>query len=380
MKELDLPVWNAILMDETDGVIAISLVDRPAVMSNFVLFKENDKYQKFEINNEEQHLITGVVMLADTPIYRRDNGYEYYLVFSKDTIKEMAEKMLKLGTQNNIDLQHNGKMIDGVNLVELFIKDSSKGITPNFISEDIPDGSLMATFHVVDEELWQILHTDEINGFSIEGFFSYEMVQMRENNKSNNNNIMNKVKEAMSKIEDIIKSALMTFRSVSTDKGVLNWASDEDLAVDFNVYALDENGEKVDVEDGDYVSEDGTIISVADGKVVEIKTKEDVVEEPVETEEEEKPEDEPIEEPVVEEPVEKPVVEEPVVEPEEEDLKAEIEALKAEIEALKERISAIETAPAAEPIVEEFNAVKRTNDNLTKGAKKAASILANLNN
>lgn len=366
---MDLPVWNAILKDEADGIIAISLVDMPAVMSNFVLFNKNDKYQKFEINNEEQHLITGVVMLADVPIYRRDGDYEYYLVFSKDTIKEMAEKMLKIGTQNNIDLQHNGKMIDGVNLVELFIKDSSKGITPNFISEDIPDGSLMATFHVVDEELWQILHTDEINGFSIEGFFSYEMVQMRDNNKINKNNTMNKIKEAMSKIEDIIKSALMTFRSVSTDKGVLNWANDEDLAVNFEVYALDENGEKVDVEDGDYVSEDGTIISVAGGKVIEIKAKEDVVEEPVEAEDENSDE-KPAEEPIVE----------PVVEPEEEDLKAEIEALKAEIESLKERISALESAPASEPIVEEFNAVKRTNDNLTKGAKKAASILANLNN
>ena len=375
---MDLPVWNAILKDEADGIIAISLVDMPAVMSNFVLFNKNDKYQKFEINNEEQHLITGVVMLADVPIYRRDGDYEYYLVFSKDTIKKMAEKMLKIGTQNNIDLQHNGKMIDGVNLVELFIKDSSKGITPNFISEDIPDGSLMATFHVVDEELWQILHTDEINGFSIEGFFSYEMVQMRDNNKINKNNAMNKIKEAMSKIEDIIKSALMTFRSVSTDKGVLNWANDEDLAVDFEVYALDENGEKVDVEDGDYVSEDGTIISVAGGKVIEIKAKEDVVEEPVEAEDENSDE-KPAEEPIVE-PVEKPIVEEPVVEPEEEDLKAEIEALKAEIEALKERISALESAPASEPIVEEFNAVKRTNENLSKGAKKAASILANLNN
>lgn len=370
MNKLNLPVWNAVIESEIDGVFAISLVDFPAVESNFVLFNKNDKCQKFQINSEEQHLITGVVMLADVPIYRRDGDYEYYLVFSKETIRQMAEKMLINGTQNNIDLQHDGKMIEGVNLVELFIKDSSKGITPNFISEDIPDGSLMATFHILDEELWKTLHTDEINGFSIEGFFSYEMVQMKQNNQTNKNNTMNKVKEAMSKIEDIIKSALMTFRSVSTDKGVLNWANDEDLAVDFEVYALDENGEKVDVEDGDYVSEDGTIISVAGGKVTEIKAKEDVVEEPVEAEDENSDE----------KPAEEPVVEEPVAEPEDEDLKAEIEALKAEIDALKERIGALESAPAAEPIVEEFAAISQKDSNKSKGVNKAISILSNLKN
>lgn len=92
-------------------------------------------------------------MLADTPIYRRDaDGTEYYLLFSEKTIRLMAEKMISDNTQNNVDLYHNGDLVGSINLLELFIKDSKKGIVPNYL-EDIPDGSLVATYKVRDDEV-----------------------------------------------------------------------------------------------------------------------------------------------------------------------------------------------------------------------------------
>ena len=119
-------------------------------------------------------------MSANTPIYRRDrNGFEYYLVFTPETIKLMAEKMLKDNTQNQVDIEHNGELIGSVNLIELFIKDSSKGIVPTYM-EDIPDGSLMATYKVRDEKIWEAIKSGELNGFSLAGLFSIKQEDSEE--------------------------------------------------------------------------------------------------------------------------------------------------------------------------------------------------------
>ena len=166
-----LPIYNAEITDEMEGIFAISLVDYPATQSNFVYFNEDKAIQKFSIQNEEQRIVSGVVMLANTPIYRRDaNGAEYYILFSEETIRLMAEKMLKDNNQNQVDLYHNGEMIGSVNLLELFIKDSQKGIVPTYL-EDVPDGSLVATYKVRDDKVWEAIKSGKLRGFSLAGIF-----------------------------------------------------------------------------------------------------------------------------------------------------------------------------------------------------------------
>lgn len=273
MKKLNgLDIYEAKINDEIDGMYTISIVDYPAVERDFVCFKEQNKEQmKFSIENEEKQNITGVVMLADTPIYRRNGDYEYYITYSKETIAKMAEKYLKDGMQNNVSLMHNGELITGINMLEIYIKDSSKGIEPNFI-EDVPDGSLMATFHVEDSDLWeQIKNGDVLNGFSLEGFFSIE--------EKMNNNKINKDKN-MSKIAKFVKS-LMQFGEIATDKGNLYWDGEGELAVGVEVYVDGEEDEKIVAEDGDYKIEGKTIV-VVDGKVSEINEDEVVEEQPAE--------------------------------------------------------------------------------------------------
>jgi len=347
-----LDIYQAKIENETDGIVAISLVEYPAVESDFVCFSTN-KIQKYSIENEDEHLISGVIMLADTPIYRRDGDYKYYITYSKETIKLMASKMLADGTFKNIDIQHNGEFISGVELVELYIKDESKGINPSFVS-DVPDGSLMGTFHISNDDLWnEVKNGNFLNGFSLEGFFQ---VQKMNNNKKTHN-VMNLIEKFMKK--------LMKFDEVSTDKGVLLTIEGEELAIGVEVYVAVEDGWEP-AADGEYKA-DGKTIIVADGKVTDIK--EDEVEEPV------------VEEPVEVEAEEEVVVEEPVVDERDDKqeqidaLKAEIDALKGEIEGLKNSIAEIVQKPIVEPIVEEFEKVKETN---IKG-NKAAKLFANLN-
>lgn len=266
-----LDIYQAKVEDLVDGIFTISLVDYPAVERDFVCFKDEKKLVKFSIESEEKHNITGVVMLANSPIYRRNGDYEYWIEYSPETIEKMANKLLKDGFQNNVSIQHNGQLIGGISMQELYIKDSAKGIAPNFI-EDIPDGSLMATFHIDDEELWdEIKNGDALNGFSLEGFFTVEKM-----------NKQNKKETIMNKIVKLVQS-LMKFGSIETDKATLYWEGDGELETGLEVYIENTEGLKEAASDGEYAIED-KIIVVEDGKISAINDKEEETEDSVEDE------------------------------------------------------------------------------------------------
>ena len=64
-----LPViYLTIDEDHETGLDAISLVDHPAIERNWMAF---NKVQKFAMN-EEKRIVSGAAMVADYPIYRRD--------------------------------------------------------------------------------------------------------------------------------------------------------------------------------------------------------------------------------------------------------------------------------------------------------------------
>lgn len=173
-------IYEALLTDVTDGIYTVSLVDCPAVMSDFMCFNEQ-KALNFKVENEEKRLIMGVVMRADYPIYRiAPNGEEYYIKFSKETIEKMAEKMLFDNTSNNINLNHNpNDYVEDVYLREIFIKDIEKGINPKGF-ENIEDGSLFAIYKVHSDEVWERVKKGEFKGFSIEILMHSQEVEMED--------------------------------------------------------------------------------------------------------------------------------------------------------------------------------------------------------
>ena len=342
----NLPTYSALISDESEGVFVISLVDAPATETNWMCFKEQENV-KFSIVNEDEHILAGVVMVADKPIYRiAPDGAEYYIVFSKDVIKRMAEKMLDDNTFNNIDIQHDGNIIphDKVKLVELFIADEAKGIKPNYL--DVPDGSLLANYKIYDEQLWQMAKSGALNGFSLEGVFS--TLRLPEQNK-NSKNTKNNKHTKMSKIKEMLKSILVQLGEVCTDKGILTY--DGNLAP--GVEVKNEDGSKP--ADGEYKLEDNKVIVVKDGLVEEIKEVEnEIIEEMAEEKPQEKPQEKPANEMPEEKPEEKPS--------EVEELKKLVDEHAALLKELGDRLKALEDlvkelneTPAVEPIEQEFS-------------------------
>lgn len=174
----NLPIYEIkIDMNDELGMFVISLVDEPAVERNFYAFKDNKKYMEYKVINEEKQKVFGLVMAANKPIYRCDNdGTEYYIRYSKETIELMAEKYFKMGLQNNVDTNHNFKLEDGITLTQMFIKDCSKGINPIGF-EEIADGSLFAEFHIENPQVWEDVKDGKYKGFSLAGTFTYEKIE-----------------------------------------------------------------------------------------------------------------------------------------------------------------------------------------------------------
>ena len=278
-----LPVYDVLLGDAQDGMIKISLVDEPAVMSDFVAFDRQKPVRTYSVADPDKRLVYGVVLRADFPIYRRDKELgEYYVLFKSDTIRAMAEKYLADGLQNETSTMH-GTDVDGVQMVQYFIKDTARGMAPDGF-DDIADGSLFAEFHVTNDDVWEKVKDGTFRGFSMEAYYTLtpeeSVTEVREivddldgqfclayrnfiHNCKNMSKI-NRFKAALAKL-------LAAFGNVSTDKGVLAWDGDEDLKAGDAVYIEDQEGNRETAPDGDYITSDAKTIVVSDGKVSEIR-------------------------------------------------------------------------------------------------------------
>lgn len=394
-----LPVFDAVMLDEETGMMRISLVDDPAVMSLFQSFSSDTaKAMKYAVQDEERRLVRGVVMRADFPIYRYDESGEYYIIYKADTIRRMAEKYLADGRQNLVNLMHrDGSDVEGVQMVQYFIKGNGVSVEG---FDDIADGSLFAEFHVTNDEVWNAIKEGTYKGFSLEGVFNVvpdtdpdevnEIADALEGLFSRISNRLNKID--MSKVNRlkaaIAKLLAMEFGNITTDRGVLSWDGDEDLKEGDSVFVEDEEGNRTPAEDGDYVTEDNKTIVVVDGKVAEIRDPEAEV----------APADEPAEGDTPAEGAEMPVESvseesEPATPSDGEsatdgnsdeinslleriaELEAENAALKEENEALRGQVEEMQRMSAAKPAHEEVETAAKLAATGNKGLDRLARYL-----
>lgn len=191
---MELPIYELMISDDLQDdaeVNFVSMVDRPAIQKNWNAFQNK---QKFNLSNEKR-IISGAIMLADTPIYRSDaNNGEYYVVFSKETIFKIVQRYYKKGYQANVNINHNqGQKLEDVYLFESFISDKERGISPMKGFEDAPDGSWFGSMKVDNDFAWEEVKAGNVNGFSVEGIFEY--------NKVKQTNILAEVKKILSEVK-----------------------------------------------------------------------------------------------------------------------------------------------------------------------------------
>lgn len=354
-----IPVYAANVFDAETGIFKVAICDNPAIQSGFQAFGEEKQVLKYSVQDEEQRIVLGCLMRSSYPIYRRNaDGFEYFIVYTSDTIEQMASKWLASQNVNNINLNHQeGTDQDGIYLMQAFIKDTDKGISPIGF-EDIEDGSLFAQYKIMNDDVWAAIKEGTYVGFSLEGLFGVEPMEeeFSKQEQNNNNQKIEKYMSKLTKIKEVLKSLLVEFGEVSTDKGLIIWDTDEELKIGDAVHTIDEDGNDIQLEDGTYTTEDKKQIVVKGGIVEDIIDDEAEVSTDVPTEDEPKEEEQ---ENADEEPTEEPTEEPKEDEGEDKDaiieeLKARIAELEKENEELKAKLDE-SAAPSAEEAFEHLD-------------------------
>ena len=172
----------------TDGVFAVSLVDRPAIEENFILLHKDDKVKidlkLNELKTGERRTITGPALIPDKIIPR--NGYD--IIFSKDTIRKISENFIINGKNSNFTLQH-AVSVNGIYLIESWIVEDPNNDKSKNLGFNVPEGTWMISLKVMDENIWtEYIASGILLGISIEGNFGKKEVHLH-SEKCNHNHI-----------------------------------------------------------------------------------------------------------------------------------------------------------------------------------------------
>ncbi len=152
------------------GIDAISIVEHPAIEEDFITMSKEQKVEFKEVD-QEKRILMGAAMIPDKPIYRRDGDEEYYVFFTKNTIRRASELYLMNGKQNNATLEHQEK-IQGLSLVESWIIEDPEKDKSRAYGLEHPVGTWMVSMKVNNEGIWkEYVKSGKVKGFSIEGWF-----------------------------------------------------------------------------------------------------------------------------------------------------------------------------------------------------------------
>jgi hypothetical protein len=127
--------------------------------------------QRFQ-TDDEKRIVLGPAMIPDQKIFRKDrNGDPYYVYFTAETIKMIAEKYMRNKYLDNNDQMHDGKAVSDVYVFESWIKESEEDKSSKYGYEDLPVGTWFVSMKVKNEDVWKKVKAGELNGFSVSGFF-----------------------------------------------------------------------------------------------------------------------------------------------------------------------------------------------------------------
>ena len=259
--------------EENEGVYAISLVSDPAIESNFILLSKN-KEIKLATINEEQRILVGPVLIPDQLIYRNQDGHEYNIMFPKETIKQVQHNFVQQGYQNNSTIEHSGKSIPNVTFVETWIKEDEVHDKSVLYGFSEPVGTLFGLMKVNNDEIWNdYVKTGKVKGFSIDGVFDLEKINLNSEYSMNLESIVNAIKDGFAsvKLSNEAEQVEMVMSTMMLKDGVTVLEA-ESFEAGMPVMIVAENGDKVPAPIGEHELEDGRILVITEeGIIAEIK-------------------------------------------------------------------------------------------------------------
>jgi len=308
----ELPLYELTLENlDIDSITAMSIVDFPAVEENFIAL---NKQNKIQLADESKHIITGVALIPDKKIYRKDvEGNEFEVFFSAQTIELIAKLFLKQHRQDNITIQHESNANNIYVFESWIVEDSDKDKSNALGLGKFPKGTWLISMKVENAEIWSDIKEGNLNGFSIEAYVSKMLTNSKIRQEANINNF--KEKEEMKEEQKTEKTLL--------DKIVALFESEKGEEPKEETKQPEEVKEELE-ETPDYMA----MITALEERIAAIETA--LTDEKAKNEELEKENEE--------------------LSKEKEEVKKEVENVKKEKEELSKQVEELEKEPASEPV------------------------------
>ena len=204
MKRIPTKIVELVISDESEELTidAISLVTSPAIEQDFVFFgKEKNNLTLAKID-EEKRMLVSPALIPNKQIFRYDpnTDSDYYVYFSKDTVKQAAELYLKHNNHHKATYQHEER-VSGVLTIESWIKEGDMDKSKMY-GYDLPNGTWFVKMKIENDEMWEKIKGGELRGLSIEGYFIDKMEKMSETVKPTNEEILSALNEIIQDIKN----------------------------------------------------------------------------------------------------------------------------------------------------------------------------------
>jgi hypothetical protein len=161
------------------GVQAISLVEFPAIETNWVALSET----KLSAVSEERRMLYGPALIPEKYILRIDKttGEEFYIYFDKETVYKCAHQFMLKNLHHNHTLEHE-LAVTGCTVVETWLKEDENDKSTH-LGIDVPIGTWLVGSYVQNDDLWEEVKLGKVKGFSIEGIFDHMVAELSNANE-----------------------------------------------------------------------------------------------------------------------------------------------------------------------------------------------------
>ena len=180
MKKKLTKITELVISDDNEelSIDAISLVTSPAIEVDFVFFGKDKHNLTFSKIDEEKRMLISPALIPNKQIFRYNpnTDSEYYVYFSKDTVRKASELYLKYNNHHKATYQHQDR-VAGVLTVESWIKEGDQD-TSKMYGYDLPNGTWFVKMKIENNDLWEKIKAGELKGLSIEGYFVDKMEKM----------------------------------------------------------------------------------------------------------------------------------------------------------------------------------------------------------
>lgn len=300
MANVSIPIYDVVIDDEHIGLTAVSFVDEPAIMEDFVAFSAEDK-MIWMSSHEKREIVSPILIPNQLILRKNEDGSLYYMRWTEKAIHNAAAKYLANGFWNNVtimhptfynkDMEYKDSLEKDVYLLRMWIvQDPDRDdINTKYGFKGLPKGTLCVHYKVHNRGLWNRIKSGELRGLSIEAFTN--IVKSDDNNVNLNINMskfdisrkelglfekfiafMNSVSDDANTIADLAKKDETDSAEIKMKYYIDN---EHFIEIDGEGFARDE--EYNIMKEGEYELEDGNFILIdREGKFIGTKENEHV--------------------------------------------------------------------------------------------------------